>query len=94
MSSSWRPLFSARMASSNSQVACKISSGSSAMTVMAPRIPRIGIGVSFWVTEKSETVWSRSFCIQGFCSICLSATNGNRFQEAVKIVRKEKADSS
>jgi hypothetical protein len=44
--------------------------------------------------KKSETVWSRSLDMQILCFVCLSVTNGNRFVEAVKVIRKEKADRS
>jgi len=39
-------------------------------------------------------VWSRSLGVQSLYSVCLSVTNGNRFVEAVKVIRKEKADRS
>ena len=44
------------------------------------------------VNKKGETVWSRPLRVQSYRSACLSAANGNRIAEAVKVVRKIEAD--
>ena len=37
-------------------------------------------------------MWSRPLRVQSYRSACLSAANGNRIAEAVKVVRKIEAD--